>query len=193
MAQSSSGSSATSSSSVSSEAAPARRGGARGSRRAASPPSGMPGRPQARITRPSAAARRRTSSCSGTSSRRTRGPGSGVADSAMPGWGMGGVCECWRRSHPSNILPHEPSGNPPGPRVPLCVAPVMDRPSHDQRSDPSGPAPPAARRSSEPESDPPSDAAPESCDWCGSADLWWRNCKLLCRSCSAIVKSCADL
>jgi hypothetical protein len=33
----------------------------------------------------------------------------------------------------------------------------------------------------------------ESCDWCGSTDLWWRNCKLLCRSCSAIVKSCADL
>jgi hypothetical protein len=33
----------------------------------------------------------------------------------------------------------------------------------------------------------------ESCDWCGSTDLWWRNCKLLCRSCTAIVKSCADL
>ena len=33
----------------------------------------------------------------------------------------------------------------------------------------------------------------ESCDWCGSTDLWWRNCKLLCRACSAIVKSCADL
>lgn len=33
----------------------------------------------------------------------------------------------------------------------------------------------------------------EQCDWCGSTDLWWRNCKLLCRSCSAIVKSCADL
>ena len=39
-------------------------------------------------------------------------------------------------------------------------------------------------------------AAPEpteQCDWCGSADLVWRNCKLLCRTCSAIVKSCADL
>ena len=33
----------------------------------------------------------------------------------------------------------------------------------------------------------------ESCDWCGSTDLWWRNCKLHCRTCSAIVKSCADL
>ena len=33
----------------------------------------------------------------------------------------------------------------------------------------------------------------EQCDWCGSTDLWWRNCKLLCRTCSAIVKSCADL
>jgi hypothetical protein len=40
--------------------------------------------------------------------------------------------------------------------------------------------------------DPP--AAPaESCDLCGSTDLWWRNCKLLCRNCQAIVKSCADL
>jgi hypothetical protein len=37
-------------------------------------------------------------------------------------------------------------------------------------------------------------AAPgDACDWCGSADLWWRNCKLLCRGCQAIVKSCADL
>ena len=33
----------------------------------------------------------------------------------------------------------------------------------------------------------------EQCDWCGSTDLWWRNCKLLCRGCNAIVKSCADL
>ena len=33
----------------------------------------------------------------------------------------------------------------------------------------------------------------ERCDWCGSSDTWWRNCKLLCRSCGAIVKSCADL
>ncbi len=33
----------------------------------------------------------------------------------------------------------------------------------------------------------------ETCDLCGSTDLWWRNCKLLCRSCRAIVKSCADL
>jgi len=34
---------------------------------------------------------------------------------------------------------------------------------------------------------------PETCDWCGSTDLWWRNCKLLCKNCYAIVKSCADL
>lgn len=33
----------------------------------------------------------------------------------------------------------------------------------------------------------------EQCDWCGSTELLWRNCKLLCRNCSAIVKSCADL
>jgi len=32
----------------------------------------------------------------------------------------------------------------------------------------------------------------ETCDWCGSTDLWWRNCRLFCRGCSAIVKSCGD-
>jgi len=31
------------------------------------------------------------------------------------------------------------------------------------------------------------------CDICGSVDLWWRNCKLLCKHCHSIVKSCADL
>jgi purine nucleoside permease len=43
--------------------------------------------------------------------------------------------------------------------------------------------------------DAPADQPPEveTCDWCGSADLWWRNCKLLCRNCGGIVKSCADL
>ena len=40
---------------------------------------------------------------------------------------------------------------------------------------------------------PASEEPAEQCDWCGSTDLWWRNCKLLCRTCSAIVKSCADL
>ena len=35
--------------------------------------------------------------------------------------------------------------------------------------------------------------ANELCDNCGSADTWWRNCKLLCRGCGGIVKSCADL
>jgi hypothetical protein len=33
----------------------------------------------------------------------------------------------------------------------------------------------------------------ETCDWCGSTDVWWHHCKLLCRGCNAIVKSCADL
>jgi len=33
----------------------------------------------------------------------------------------------------------------------------------------------------------------ERCDWCGSSDTWWHNCKLLCRNCGAIAKSCADL
>jgi hypothetical protein len=36
-------------------------------------------------------------------------------------------------------------------------------------------------------------AEAEVCDVCGSTDLWWRNCKLLCRRCQSIVKSCADL
>jgi hypothetical protein len=48
------------------------------------------------------------------------------------------------------------------------------------------------RRGSDAPAPQPSPAV-ESCDWCGSTDLWWRNCKLLCRSCNAIVKSCADL
>ena len=41
----------------------------------------------------------------------------------------------------------------------------------------------------------PSSSEPpvEQCDWCGSTDLWWRNCKLLCRNCGGIAKSCADL
>ena len=45
--------------------------------------------------------------------------------------------------------------------------------------------------------DAPAGASPapvaETCDWCGSTSLWWRNCKLICRNCGAIVKSCADL
>jgi len=39
----------------------------------------------------------------------------------------------------------------------------------------------------------PSEPEQETCDVCGSTELWWRNCKLLCRRCGSIVKSCADL
>jgi hypothetical protein len=39
----------------------------------------------------------------------------------------------------------------------------------------------------------PSEPELETCDVCGSTDLWWRNCKLLCRNCGSIVKSCSDL
>ena len=39
----------------------------------------------------------------------------------------------------------------------------------------------------------PSEPERETCDVCGSTDVWWRNCKLLCRRCGSIVKSCADL
>lgn len=33
----------------------------------------------------------------------------------------------------------------------------------------------------------------ESCDYCGSAALRWRKCKLICDDCRQINKSCADL
>jgi hypothetical protein len=33
----------------------------------------------------------------------------------------------------------------------------------------------------------------ESCDYCGSARLEWRKCKLVCADCRQINKSCADL
>jgi hypothetical protein len=32
-----------------------------------------------------------------------------------------------------------------------------------------------------------------SCDYCGSARLEWRKCKLVCSECKQINKSCADL
>jgi len=31
------------------------------------------------------------------------------------------------------------------------------------------------------------------CDYCGSAHLEWRKCKLICANCRQINKSCADL
>jgi hypothetical protein len=33
----------------------------------------------------------------------------------------------------------------------------------------------------------------ETCDYCGSAALHWRKCKLICDDCKQINKSCADL
>jgi len=33
----------------------------------------------------------------------------------------------------------------------------------------------------------------ECCDFCGSARLEWRKCKLVCADCRQINKSCADL
>lgn len=33
----------------------------------------------------------------------------------------------------------------------------------------------------------------ECCDYCGSASLAWRKCKLICTNCHQINKSCADL
>jgi hypothetical protein len=66
----------------------------------------------------------------------------------------------------------------------------MERPP----SEPAYPLPDGVspRRGSDVPAPQPSPDA-DSCDWCGSTDLWWRNCKLLCRSCNAIVKGCPDL
>jgi hypothetical protein len=36
-------------------------------------------------------------------------------------------------------------------------------------------------------------ASAASCDYCGSARLAWRKCKLICENCKQINKSCADL
>ncbi len=36
-------------------------------------------------------------------------------------------------------------------------------------------------------------AVQDSCDYCGSAQLEWRKCKLICAQCRQINKSCADL
>lgn len=63
---------------------------------------------------------------------------------------------------------------------------------------PDAPRPPAPAAVPDPDDDlmPPALAAElanEVCDRCGSADTWWRSCKLLCRGCGGIVKSCADL
>lgn len=35
--------------------------------------------------------------------------------------------------------------------------------------------------------------SPESCDYCGSPQLEWRKCKLVCTNCRQINRSCADL
>jgi len=34
---------------------------------------------------------------------------------------------------------------------------------------------------------------PQECDYCGSRDLEWVKCKLMCRNCRQMVLSCADL
>jgi len=59
----------------------------------------------------------------------------------------------------------------------------MPTPPEPRDHTPAAPSPPER----------PPDKVVEECDVCGSTDVWWRNCKLLCRNCGAIVKSCADL
>ena len=36
-------------------------------------------------------------------------------------------------------------------------------------------------------------AVQDACDYCSSARLTWRKCKLICEQCGQINKSCADL
>jgi hypothetical protein len=50
---------------------------------------------------------------------------------------------------------------------------------------PPNPSPPA--------SDPAATSPADRCEVCGSDQVFWRNCKLLCANCKSIVKSCADL
>ncbi|HEY9226463.1 MAG TPA: hypothetical protein VIP11_07455 [Gemmatimonadaceae bacterium] len=45
-----------------------------------------------------------------------------------------------------------------------------------------------------PNEEPSAHVAPaECCDYCGSQQLEWRKCKLICAECRQINKSCADL
>ena len=37
------------------------------------------------------------------------------------------------------------------------------------------------------------EATGNACDYCGSARVEWRKCKLICDDCKQINKSCADL
>jgi hypothetical protein len=36
-------------------------------------------------------------------------------------------------------------------------------------------------------------AVATACDYCGSPNIVWRKCKLICEECKQINKSCADL
>ncbi|HVB32490.1 MAG TPA: hypothetical protein VNE60_13270 [Gemmatimonadaceae bacterium] len=61
------------------------------------------------------------------------------------------------------------------------MIPTMSGPDVPRTHAPSGAPPPA---------EPP---AAETCDHCGSTDLAWVKCKLICGNCRQINKSCADL
>lgn len=68
-----------------------------------------------------------------------------------------------------------PDGDMPDGDTPQ--APPSDRAPHD-----SGAPQPAPAR-----------AEPATCDYCGSDDLMWIRCKLVCRHCHQINLSCSDL
>jgi hypothetical protein len=65
--------------------------------------------------------------------------------------------------------------------MPPCHTTPFVRPGLLIAPDPQGPA------------STPNQIRAESCDYCGSASLEWRKCKLICTDCRQINKSCADL
>ena len=134
------------------------------------------------MTRPSAAASQRTSSWRGTSSRRTVGPGRETEPTA--GVGAAQLGRDWLVSF-VGFDRRGSGGSLVGLRGGLSYYSMPTPQEPDAPGTPEAPrvpeAPDAARR------------IEEECDVCGSTNVWWRNCKLLCRGCGAIVKSCADL
>jgi hypothetical protein len=49
------------------------------------------------------------------------------------------------------------------------------------------------RAMTDPKPDEPPPDPEDVCDLCGSDDVVWIQCKLMCRNCGSLVKSCADL
>ena len=68
--------------------------------------------------------------------------------------------------------------------MPPChVKPFLRQSTHE---------PPAVFEQRTPDIEPTA-VAQDACEYCGSASLVWRKCKLICSNCQQINKSCADL